>query len=847
TTAEIVAAPVLPVITVPAMLTSGASYTASVPAQANSTYAWTVTGGTITAGTATNSITFTAGASGSVSFSCVVTNQAGTASTPGTATSAIVAAPTTPVVTAPSFVTASQGGYTASVPTQANSTYAWTVTGGTITAGAATNSITFTAGASGSVSFSCVVTNQAGTASTAGTASSTIVAAPTTPVVTAPSFVTASQGGYTASVPAQASSTYAWTVTNGTITAGATSNSLTFTAGASGNVSFSCVVTNQAGTASTAGTATSAIVAAPNATISAPTYVSAGQSYTASVPAQTNSTYAWTLTNATITAGANARTVTFTAGSSGTVGFSCDVTNQASTLANGTASSTIVAMPVVTVLAATPTDVAPGGASVLSYTFSGGTGVLMPGNLAVVSGGSTTVHPSASTTYTLTVTNAAGSSFSDFVTVTVVPAPVISSFEAQPNLVTLGQGTLLTFTFTGTGVITPGNVPVTSGSQVAVFPTADTVYTLTATNSVGATVTATVPVTVKTYTGKFVYVANSGSNGISAFTLNEATGALVEIAGSPFVDTVPMLHVISDPQGRFLFAVNGDGVTPENKLSVFQINATTGVLTHLADYATGTDPWASAVDPSGQFVYVRCNGSISAFALDVSGVLTPLAAPSVTTASGTGDVVVHPAGHLLYTVGRDSDRLEVFALNPVTGALTLSGFQDMPVGTGPLSLAISHSGEYLYTKSEGALHGGAAQACFVHGYQIDVTGGSLTALPSQDMGLLQADAYHGVSSNPTKPVIYLTLATSNNDYAAYALNLATGELTALVASTYDLFGGTGSDCLTVARSGKWGFMTNFGGSQIAVGEVNATGVLINPTLYPVGLFPVSVTVVGTIQ
>ena len=125
----------------------------------------------------------------------MVTNAAGIASAPGTASSVIVADPTAPVVTAPADVTAGQGGYTASVPAQAGSTYAWTVTGATVTAGADSDSITFTAGTGGTAGFSVVVTNAAGTASAPGTASSAIVAAPAAPVVTAPADVVAGQGG----------------------------------------------------------------------------------------------------------------------------------------------------------------------------------------------------------------------------------------------------------------------------------------------------------------------------------------------------------------------------------------------------------------------------------------------------------------------------------------------------------------------------------------------------------------------------------------------------------------------------------------------------------------------------
>lgn len=100
----------------------------------------------------------------------------------------------------------------------------------------------------------------------------------------------------------------------------------------------------------------------------------------------------------------------------------------------------------------------------------------------------------------------------------------------------------------------------------------------------------------------------------------------------------------------------------------------------------------------------------------------------------------------------------------------------------------------------------------------------------------------------TQPVIYLTLASSANDYAATALNLVTGTLSALAATTYDLFGGTGSDSLVVSRNGQWGLLTNFQNNQIALGPIDpATGVLTSPTLYPVGNFPVSVCVVGAVN
>jgi uncharacterized repeat protein (TIGR03803 family) len=61
--------------------------------------------------------------------------------------------------------------------------------------------------------------------------------------ITAPARVVANSTGNTASVPVTAGATYAWTIVNGTITAGAGTDTITFTAGASGTVDLSITVT----------------------------------------------------------------------------------------------------------------------------------------------------------------------------------------------------------------------------------------------------------------------------------------------------------------------------------------------------------------------------------------------------------------------------------------------------------------------------------------------------------------------------------------------------------------------------------------------------------------------------
>jgi len=77
------------------------------------------------------------------------------------------------------------------------------------------------------------------------------------------------------------------------------------------------------------------------------------------------------------------------------------------------------------------------------------------------------------------------------------PPPSISSFTANSATITTGASAALTGVFAnGTGVITPGNLPATSGVAVDVSPTATTTYILTVTPASGTAVTAVTTVTV---------------------------------------------------------------------------------------------------------------------------------------------------------------------------------------------------------------------------------------------------------------------------------------------------------------------------------------------------------------
>jgi 6-phosphogluconolactonase len=95
-------------------------------------------------------------------------------------------------------------------------------------------------------------------------------------------------------------------------------------------------------------------------------------------------------------------------------------------------------------------------------------------------------------------------------------------------------------------------------------------------------------------TGSYVYVANKGSNNISAFTLTAASGKLTAVAGSPFSSGgVQPIALVNDNSKQFVAVINNQasGASGNSDLQVFKFDATVdGQLDPVSTGSTGTDP-----------------------------------------------------------------------------------------------------------------------------------------------------------------------------------------------------------------------------------------------------------------
>src|SRR5262245_42109572 len=127
----------------------------------------------------------------------------------------------------------------------------------------------------------------------------------------------------------------------------------------------------------------------------------------------------------------------------------------------------------------------------------------------------------------------------------------------------------------------------------------------------------------------FLYASNSGSNNVSAFSINPATGVLTAVPGSPFptgfISSGPGISLATTPNDQFLIAANAGTVD----ITVYSI-AANGALTAVAGSpfheAPGGPLDGIKVTPDGKFLVVaRLNeNAISMHRISSAGGLTPV-------------------------------------------------------------------------------------------------------------------------------------------------------------------------------------------------------------------------------
>jgi hypothetical protein len=340
----------------------GSPYSATLAAVGGTTpYTWALVSGSLPAGLSLRpsggAITGTPSASGTSSFTVLVTDSSSPAKT-ATATLLItVAVPFSVTTTSLPAGTLGSSYSTTLAATGGIAPYTWALTSGSLPAGlslnASSGAITGTPSASGTSSFTVTATDSSSPPKTA-TASLSITVSPPGFSITTTSLPAGTVGSsYSATLAATSGTTpYTWALTSGSLPAGlslnASTGAITGTPSASGTSNFTVLVTDSSSPAKTATTNLSITVSTAPLSITTTSLPpgTVGSSYSATLAATSGTTpYTWAVISGSLPAGlslsASSGAITGTPSATGISSFTVLVTDSSSPAETATATLSI--------------------------------------------------------------------------------------------------------------------------------------------------------------------------------------------------------------------------------------------------------------------------------------------------------------------------------------------------------------------------------------------------------------------------------------------------------------------------------------------------------------------------
>ncbi len=271
--------------------------------------------------------------------------------------------------------------------------------------------------------------------------------------------------------------------------------------------------------------------------------------------------------------------------------------------------------------------------------------------------------------------------------IAIDPAGKFLFVANQGDFSTPSSGTISVFSVNGTSLTEVAGSP---------FPAAQPL----ATTGTGPTAVAV------SVDSKFLYVANTFANTVSAYSIN-STGALTELAGSPYpVGNAPSALTIGSVTGGFLYVTN----SASNNVSAFAVcdkvtvscadpNNPDGSLTVVpgSPFPAQLDPVALAIDPLEKYLYVvnRNASQISQFKIATgTGVISANTQATISTGPNPVSITIHPeltgqTTEFVYVAnfgGTSAPSISAYKLDTTTGLLSLA---EQPVASGQQPIAVA--------------------------------------------------------------------------------------------------------------------------------------------------------------
>jgi 6-phosphogluconolactonase (cycloisomerase 2 family) len=200
-------------------------------------------------------------------------------------------------------------------------------------------------------------------------------------------------------------------------------------------------------------------------------------------------------------------------------------------------------------------------------------------------------------------------------------------------------------------------------------------------------------------------IPNSGE--VLIYSIDQNTGALTAVVGSPFATSAPVGCIEFERTGKFGYANGGtDGI---NQLFAFSRDANTGILTQIGTVSLNGTAAGVAIDPLGQYVYTATfalSNTAQAYGFSIdpgTGALTPVTGTPFALSNATGVFSFHPTGNFLYMANTNGASIDTYSVNRSTGAVALAA--SLPTCINPTAVRFVGKGQFAYSAcSQGANH-----------------------------------------------------------------------------------------------------------------------------------------------
>ena len=316
---------------------------------------------------------------------------------------------------------------------------------------------------------------------------------------------------------------------------------------------------------------------------------------------------------------------------------------------------------------------------------------------------------------------------------------------------------------------------------------------LVASLALGLSITACNP----SFTLGFVYALTAKSNLINAYTVDSASGAITQVANSPFPSggQYPVAAAVGS-NNKWMYVVH----EIDNTVVEFAIG-TDGKLYAQHTYNTpGTYPISVAIDPSENFLYV-----LDSYAPGSNGVAPPNINPITSNNVPTqGCVVVYP-------ISSTDGSLSTPVSDPVSSNTCFPIGAAPVLGSQPISITATANGG-VYVADQGTHT--------VYGYSVDDTTGILTTVNS-NAGYPAGVKPSAIATDPGGRFIYVA-DQSANQLLGYTIQ---GDGT-LQSMGNGFATGLYPNSMVISANGLFLYATDFNANDVRIYSIDqSTGVL----------------------